>query len=232
MSELRERVYKANLDLVKHGLVLFTWGNVSGIDRKSGWVYIKPSGVSYEQMKAEDIVVVDLDGKRVSGKLNPSSDTPTHLEIYKAFPNVGGIVHTHSRYATSFAQSGRGIPFYGTTHADYFYGEVPCARALTEVEVKLAYEKNTGVVIAEAFKDKDPDAIPGCLVKSHGPFAWGATCEKAVYHAAVLEYCADMALKTEELNFRVKPAEGYLLDMHYFRKHGKNAYYGQKEDEE
>jgi L-ribulose-5-phosphate 4-epimerase len=231
MSKLRDRVYQANLDLVKHGLVLFTWGNVSEIDRKSGWVYIKPSGVSYDAMKAEDIVVVDLEGNIISGKLNPSSDTPTHLEIYKAFPNVGGIVHTHSKYATAFAQSGRGIPFYGTTHADYFYGEVPCARALTETEVKSAYEKNTGLVIVETFIDKNPDAIPGCLVKNHGPFAWGATCEKAVYHAAVLEYCADMALKTELLNAGVKPADSYLLDMHYLRKHGKNAYYGQKEEQ-
>jgi L-ribulose-5-phosphate 4-epimerase len=231
MSELRERVFKANLDLVKHGLVLFTWGNVSGIDRKSGLVYIKPSGVSYEAMKEEDIVAVDLEGKIISGTLNPSSDTPTHLEIYKAFPNVGGIVHTHSKCAASFAQSGRSLPFYGTTHADYFCGEVPCARALTETEVESFYEKNTGLVIVETFKDKDPDAIPGCLVKNHGPFAWGATCEKAVYHAAVLEYCADMALKTEQLNSRVKPADGYLLHMHYFRKHGKNAYYGQKEDQ-
>jgi L-ribulose-5-phosphate 4-epimerase len=231
MSELRERVYKANLDLVKHGLVLFTWGNVSGIDRKSGRVYIKPSGVSYDAMKAEDIVAVDLEGKIISGNLNPSSDTPTHLEIYKAFPNVGGIVHTHSKCATSFAQSGRSLPFYGTTHADYFYGAVPCTRALTEAEVKSLYEKNTGLVIAETFEDKDPDAIPGCLVKNHGPFTWGATCEKAVYHAAVLEYCADMALKTEELNCQVRPADGYLLDAHYFRKHGKNAYYGQKENE-
>jgi L-ribulose-5-phosphate 4-epimerase len=231
MSKLRDRVFNANLDLVKHGLVLFTWGNVSEIDRKSGWVYIKPSGVSYDAMKAEDIVVVDIEGNIISGKLNPSSDTPTHLEIYKAFPNVGGIVHTHSKYATAFAQSGRGIPFYGTTHADYFYGEVPCARALTETEVKSAYEKNTGLVIVETFIDKNPDAIPGCLVKNHGPFAWGATCEKAVYHAAVLEYCADMALKTEQLNAGVKPADSYLLDMHYLRKHGKNAYYGQKEEQ-
>ena len=230
MTDLRERVFQSNLDLVKHGLVLFTWGNVSGIDRERGWVTIKPSGVSYEEMKAEDMVVVDLDGKIISGKLNPSSDTPTHLEIYKAFPNVGGIVHTHSKCATAFAQSGGSLPFYGTTHADYFYGEVPCTRALTEAEIKSYYEKNTGLVITETFKDKDPDAIPGCLVKSHGPFAWGATCEKAVYHAAVLEYCADMALKTEELNCQVKAADSYLLDMHYLRKHGKNAYYGQKEE--
>lgn len=230
MESLRERVYRANLDLVKHGLVLFTWGNVSAIDRESGLVFIKPSGVAYEDMTPDDIVGVNLEGRVVEGKLNPSSDTATHLEIYRAFANVGGVVHTHSKFAVSFAQSGRGVPAYGTTGADYFYGEVPCTRALTREEVGSAYERNTGLVIAETFRGKDPDAIPGCVVRNHGPFAWGVSCEKAVYHAAVLEYCAEMALMTELLNKNVKPADAYLLDKHHMRKHGKDAYYGQKGD--
>ncbi len=230
IEQLKERVYRENLELVKLGLVLFTWGNVSAIDRKSGLVVIKPSGVEYNAMKVDDMVVVDLDGNVVEGSLNPSSDTPTHIELYKAFPNIGGVVHTHSKCATAFAQSGRGLPAYGTTHADYFYGEVPCTRALSEDEIASEYEKNTGLVIAETFADRDPDAIPGCVVRNHGPFAWGATCEKAVYHAAVLEYCADMALMTEQLNPKAAPADSYLLDKHYLRKHGKNAYYGQKEN--
>ncbi len=229
LEALKERVFKANLDLVKHGLVLFTWGNVSAIDRETGLVIIKPSGVDYDTMKADDMVVVDLEGTIVEGRLNPSSDTPTHIELYKAFPNVGGMVHTHSKCATAFAQSGRSLPAYGTTHADYFYGDVPCARALTEEEIKTAYEKNTGLVIAETFAGLDPDAIPGCLVRNHGPFTWGSDCDKAVYHAAVLEYCAEMALMTEQINPDAAPADGYLLDKHYQRKHGKNAYYGQKE---
>jgi len=229
VEELKERVFRANLELVKLGLVLFTWGNVSAIDRKAGLVVIKPSGVEYEAMKADDMVVVDLDGNIVEGRLNPSSDTPTHIELYKAFPGIGGVVHTHSKCATAFAQSGRSLPAYGTTHADYFYGEVPCTRALTEDEITSAYEKNTGLVIAETFAGLDPDAVPGCVVHSHGPFTWGTTCEKAVYHAAVLEYCADMAIMTEQLNPKAVPADSFLLDKHYLRKHGKNAYYGQKE---
>ena len=229
-EQLKERVFRANLELVKLGLVLFTWGNVSAIDRESGLVVIKPSGVEYDAMKADDMVVVDLDGNVVEGRLNPSSDTPTHIELYKAFLNIGGVVHTHSKCATAFAQSGRGLPAYGTTHADYFYGEVPCTQPLTEGEIASEYEKNTGLVIGETFAKRDPDAVPGCVVQSHGPFAWGATCEKAVYHAAVLEYCAEMALMTEQLNPEVTPADSFLLDKHYLRKHGKNAYYGQKED--
>ena len=230
LEALKERVFKANLELVEHGLVLFTWGNVSAVDRESGLVVIKPSGVEYEEMAADDMVVVHLNGSAVEGRLNPSSDTPTHLELYKAFPNIGGVVHTHSRFATAFAQSGRGLPAYGTTHADYFYGEVPCTRGLTEDEIQSAYEKNTGLVITETFAGLDPDAIPGCLVRNHGPFTWGVACEKAVYHAAVLEYCAEMALMTEQLNPKAMPADGFLLDKHYLRKHGKNAYYGQKEN--
>ena len=230
VEQLKERVYRTNLDLVTLGLVLFTWGNVSAIDRESGLMVIKPSGVEYESMKADDMVVVDMNGHVLEGKLSPSSDTPTHIQLYKAFPGIGGIVHTHSKCATAFAQSGRGLPAYGTTHADYFYGEVPCTRALTEREIASAYEKNTGVVIAETFLERDPNAVPGCVVRNHGPFAWGATCEKAVYHAAVLEYCAEMAIMTEQLNPNVMPADSYLLDKHYLRKHGKNAYYGQKEN--
>jgi L-ribulose-5-phosphate 4-epimerase len=230
LEALKEKVYLANLDLVKLGLVLFTWGNVSAIDRAAGLVVIKPSGVEYGAMCADDMVVVDMEGNIAEGKLNPSSDMPTHLELYKAFQNAGGVVHTHSKYATAFAQSARSIPAYGTTHADYFYGEVPCTRALTEYEIKSAYEKNTGVVIAETFETLDPNAVPGCLVRNHGPFTWGLTCEKAVYHAAVLEYCAEMALLTEQMNQEAVPAPGFLLDKHYLRKHGKNAYYGQKEN--
>ena len=229
LEELRERVLQSNLELVKQGLVLFTWGNVSAIDRASGLVAIKPSGVEYDKMRQRDIVVVDLDGRVVEGGWKPSTDLPTHLALYKAFPAVGGIVHMHSQYATAFAQAGRGIPAYGTTHADYFYGEVPCTRALSEREVADEYERNTGLVIAETFAARDPGAVPGCLVKNHGPFAWGKDCETAVYHAAVLEYCAKMALFTEQLNAKAKPADSYLLDKHYFRKHGANAYYGQEE---
>ena len=229
LEALKERVLQSNLKLVELGLVLFTWGNVSAIDRNSGLVAIKPSGVEYEGMRAEDIVVVNLDGVVIEGGWKPSTDQPTHLALYKAFPEVGGVVHMHSAYATAFAQAGRGIPAYGTTHADYFYGEVPCTRSLTQAEVTTDYEHNTGLVIAEAFADRDPGAVPGCLVKNHGPFAWGKDCEAAVYHAAVLEYCAKMALFTEQLNGAAVPADSYLLDKHYFRKHGANAYYGQEE---
>ena len=229
LEALKERVLQSNLKLVELGLVLFTWGNVSAIDRKSGLVAIKPSGVEYEGMRAEDIVVVNLDGVVIEGGWKPSTDLPTHLALYKAFPEVGGVVHMHSAYATAFAQAGRGIPAYGTTHADYFYGEVPCTRPLTQAEVETNYEHNTGLVIAEAFAGRDPGAVPGCLIKNHGPFAWGKDCETAVYHAAVLEYCAKMALLTEQLNGAAVPADSYLLDKHYFRKHGANAYYGQEE---
>ena len=229
LEALKERVLQSNLKLVELGLVLFTWGNVSAIDRNSGLIAIKPSGVEYEGMRAEDIVVVNLDGVVIEGGWKPSTDLPTHLALYKAFPEVGGVVHMHSAYATAFAQAGRGIPAYGTTHADYFYGEVPCTRPLTKAEVETDYEHNTGLVIAEAFVGRDPGAVPGCLIKNHGPFAWGKDCETAVYHAAVLEYCAKMALLTEQLNGAAVPADSYLLDKHYFRKHGANAYYGQEE---
>ncbi|MBE0600691.1 MAG: L-ribulose-5-phosphate 4-epimerase [Firmicutes bacterium] len=227
LKHLKQQVLKANLDLVRHGLVLFTWGNVSGIDRDKGLVVIKPSGVSYEGMTADDMVVVDLDGNVVEGALNPSSDTPTHVELYKAFPQIGGIVHTHSTYATAFAQAGRAVPAYGTTHADYFHGDVPCARALTQEEIETAYEKNTGFVIIETLRDTEVMATPGILVKNHAPFTWGKDPDEAVYHAAVLEQVAKMAVLTEAVNPEVPRADQYLLDKHYLRKHGKNAYYGQ-----
>ena len=228
LETLKQEVFEANMQLPKHGLITFTWGNVSGIDREQGLIVIKPSGVEYDAMKPEDMVVVDLDGKRVEGRLNPSSDTPTHVELYKAFGNIGGVVHTHSRWATIFAQCGMGIPGYGTTHADYFYGEIPCARVLTEEEVAEAYEKNTGKVIIEAFADKDPMAVPGVLCTSHGPFTWGKDAAEAVHNAVVLEEVAKMAVRTENLNHGVQPAVQYVQDKHYFRKHGANAYYGQK----
>ena len=228
LKMLKEQVLKANLDLVKNGLVLFTWGNVSAIDKETKLVVIKPSGVSYDKMTAEDMVVVDLNGKIIEGKLNPSSDTPTHLELYKAYPEIGGVVHTHSTYATAFAQAGRNIPAYGTTHADYFYGEVPCARSLEQEEVETEYEKNTGKVIIETFQGKDVGGIPACLVKHHGVFAWGKDANEAVYHATVVEEVAKMACLTEKINDKAEPAETYLMDKHYNRKHGKNAYYGQK----
>lgn len=228
LEKLKEQVCKANLDLVKHGLVLFTWGNVSAIDPESKLVVIKPSGVSYDTMQPEDMVVMTLDGEVAEGRFRPSSDTPTHLELYKAYPQMGGIVHTHSTHATAFAQTGRCIPAYGTTHADYFHGPIPCARKLTAEEVNGAYEKNTGLVILETLQGKDPMEVPAILVQNHGPFAWGKNADEAVYHAAVLEEVARMALLTEQIRPGVPEADGYLLDKHYFRKHGKNAYYGQK----
>jgi len=229
LEVLKERVYKANLRLVELGLVIFTWGNVSAVDREAGLIVIKPSGVDYGAMKPRDMAVVDFKGRLVEGNLNPSSDTPTHVELYRAFSRIGGVVHTHSKYATAFAQSGRGLPAYGTTHADYFRGEVPCTRALNEAETGSEYERNTGLLIAETFSGLDPAAVPACLVKSHGPFTWGENCEEAVYHAAVLEYCAQMAMMTENLGQTQSVAQ-YLLDRHYLRKHGENAYYGQKEN--
>ncbi len=230
VKQLKKRVLQANLDLVRHGLVLFTWGNVSGIDRDKGLVVIKPSGVAYDGMTAEDMVVVDLDGKVVDGVLKPSSDTPTHIELYKAFPQIGGIVHTHSTYATAFAQAGRAVPAYGTTHADYFHGDVPCARALSQEEIGTAYETNTGLVILETLRDADVMAVPGILIKNHGPFAWGKDPDEAVYHAAVLEQVAKLAALTETINPDAQRADQYLLDKHYLRKHGTNAYYGQEEN--
>jgi L-ribulose-5-phosphate 4-epimerase len=214
--------------LPKYGLVTFTWGNVSGIDRKKGLVVIKPSGVEYDVMRADDMVVVDLTGKVVEGKLKPSSDTPTHVELYKAFPNVGGIVHTHSRWATIFAQVGVGIPALGTTHADSFYGEIPCTRAMTAAEISGNYEKETGTVIIERFRHLNPDDVPAVLVRSHGPFTWGADAAEAVHNAVVLEEVAMMAWHVLALQSETDPLQGALLDKHFLRKHGPGAYYGQK----
>ncbi len=226
LEELKQRVYEANMLLPQYGLVTFTWGNVSEIDRKSGIFAIKPSGVAYDKLKPEDMVLVDLNGNKVEGKYNPSSDTSTHVELYRAFARIGGIVHTHSPWATSWAQAGRGIPCYGTTQADYFYGEIPCARNLTKEELK-DYEVNTGVLIADLFKGKDYEAIPGVLCKNHGPFTWGKDGHEAVHNAVVVEEVAKMAAHCEIINPNVKPAPQELLDKHYFRKHGANSYYGQ-----
>ena len=228
LERLKEQVFRANLLLPKHGLITFTWGNVSGIDREQGLVVIKPSGVSYDDMKAEDMVVVELEtGKTVEGTLKPSSDTPTHLELYKAFSNIGGIVHTHSRWATTFAQAGRGITALGTTQGDYFYGEIPCTRKMTKAEIEGEYEKETGTVIIETFQGKDPGAMPAVLVHSHGPFSWGADPMDAVHNAVVLEEVAFMNFHTMLLNPNIPPMQQELLDKHYLRKHGAGAYYGQ-----
>ena len=228
-NELKERVLKANLQLPKYGLVTFTWGNVSEIDREKGVIAIKPSGVEYDAMNVNDIVIVDLDGNRVEGTLNPSSDTATHLELYKAFKDIGGIVHTHSRHATVWAQAGLDIPALGTTHADYFYGDVPCTRQLSNDEISHEYEKNTGLVIIETFEKNnlDPHAMPGVIIAGHAPFSWGKDAFDAVHNAVVLEEVAAMAISTRILNadIMINPA---LLDKHYNRKHGKNSYYGQK----
>ncbi len=227
LEVLKQKVYEANMDLPRYGLVTFTWGNVSGIDREKGFFVIKPSGVEYDKLRPEDMVVVDLEGNKVEGDYNPSSDTPTHLELYKAFPNCGGIVHTHSPWATSWAQACKGIPAFGTTHADYFYGEIPATRLMTKEEIESAYEKNTGLVIIETFKDKDPEAIPGVLVSNHGPFAWGTDPHNAVHNAVVMEECAKMALHSLQLNPELPQISQTILDKHYLRKHGANAYYGQ-----
>lgn len=227
LKKLKREVLEANLLLPKHGLVTFTWGNVSGIDRESGLVVIKPSGVSYDGMTVDDMVVVDLDGKVVEGKWKPSSDTPTHVELYKAFPNIGGIVHTHSRWATTFAQAGMDIPAMGTTHGDYFYGAIPCTRAMTDEEINGEYEKETGKVIIEAFDGKSADDIPGVMVFSHGPFAWGTDAMNAVHNAVVMEEVAFMDWHAMMINPQLGPMQQTLLDKHYLRKHGKNAYYGQ-----
>lgn len=229
LEQLRQEVCNANLALPKYGLVTFTWGNVSAIDRESGMVVIKPSGVEYDNMTAKDMVVLDLaTGKVVEGKWKPSSDTPTHLELYRAFENIGGIVHTHSRWATSFAQAGVGIAPLGTTHGDYFYGEIPCTRAMTPEEIGGEYEKETGSVIIETFKGTDPMSIPAVLVKSHGPFAWGKDAAEAVHNAVVLEEISFMNYRTMTLNPQITNMQQELLDKHYLRKHGANAYYGQK----
>ena len=230
LEELKREVLEANLLLPKHGLVTFTWGNVSGIDREKGLVVIKPSGVEYDGMTAEDMVVVDLDGKVVAGTWKPSSDTPTHLALYKAFPALGGVVHTHSRWATSFSQAGRGIPAFGTTQGDYFYGEIPCTRRMTPQEIAGEYELETGNVIIETFKKReiDPAQVPAVLVCSHGPFAWGKDAHEAVHNAVVLEEVAFMAFHAMALTPNLPPMQQELLDKHYLRKHGANAYYGQK----
>ena len=227
LEELKIKVYEANMELPKRKLITYTWGNVSGIDRESGLFVIKPSGVDYDQLTPDDMVVMDLEGNRVEGKYRPSSDTPTHLELYKAFPEVGGIVHTHSPWATSWAQAGRSIPCYGTTHADYFYGEIPCARSLTPEEIAGEYEKNTGLVIVETFEGKNPMFVPGVLCTNHGPFTWGKDAAEAVHNAVVLEEVAKMAYRTESLRPGVSPAPQCIQDKHFYRKHGANAYYGQ-----
>ena len=226
MEALKQRVFEANLALPKYGLVTFTWGNVSEIDRKNGIVAIKPSGVSYEKMTAADIVVVDLQGQVVDGKMKPSSDLATHLELYKAFHNIGGVVHTHSTYATSFAQAQSPIPALGTTHADYFYGEIPITRPLTREEIMTEYEKNTGKIIVERFEDIYPLEMPAVLVGSHGPFCWGKDAEEAVHNAAVLEEVARMAMNTVMLGYN-EVIDQMILDKHFLRKHGPGAYYGQ-----
>ncbi len=229
LESLKQEVFEANLALVKHKLVIFTWGNVSAVDRENKLVVIKPSGVSYDEMKADDMVVVDLEGNVIEGKYKPSSDTPTHVELYKAFEGIGAVVHTHSEWATSWAQAGISLPAMGTTHADYFYGEIPCTRPMTKQEIESAYEKETGSVIIETFAKRniDPVDVPSVLVHTHGPFSWGTNADNAVHNAVVLEEVAKMTFRSKMLG-RNEPMDQNLLDKHYLRKHGKNAYYGQK----
>lgn len=227
LEELKYKVYEANIQLLQYGLVTFTWGNVSGIDREKALVVIKPSGVNYDELTPEDMVVINMEGKKIEGSCKPSSDTPTHLELYKKFTGIGGIVHTHSSWATSWAQAGRGIPCYGTTHADYMYGEIPCIRCLTKEEINSDYEKNTGLLITEYYKDKDYNAMPAVLCMNHGPFTWGKDAGEAVHNAVVLEEAAKMAARCERINPEVVSAPQELQDKHYFRKHGADAYYGQ-----
>lgn len=227
LEKLKQEVFEANMELQKRGMVLYTWGNVSGIDREQGLAVIKPSGVEYDCMKPEDMVVIDMEGRVVEGNYRPSSDTPTHLVLYKAFKELGGVVHTHSDWAVAFAQAGMGIPALGTTHADYFFGDIPCTRDLSQEEISHSYEENTGHVIVETIGRSNPMEVPGILVKSHGPFAWGDTPAQSVYHAVVLDKVAEMAYKTMSLNPEVKRVGQFLLDKHYYRKHGADAYYGQ-----
>ena len=229
LEQLKKEVYEANLLLPKYDLVTFTWGNVSWIDREKGLFVIKPSGVEYDKLTPEDMVVMDLEGDKVEGRYNPSSDTPTHVVLYNRFPQIGGVVHTHSSWATSWAQAGRDIPCYGTTHADYIYGEIPCVRNLTREEIEEAYERNTGVLIADEFeaRGKDPAAVPAVLCKNHGVFTWGKDAHEAVHNAVVAEEVAKMAARCEMLNPQVEPAPQELQNKHYYRKHGANAYYGQ-----
>jgi L-ribulose-5-phosphate 4-epimerase len=226
LEKLKQEVLQANLELVKHGLVIFTWGNVSAIDRATDLVVIKPSGISYEEMKAKDMVIVDLDGRIVEGNLKPSSDTATHLELYKAFPNIGGVAHTHSTYATSWAQAGKDIPNIGTTHSDYFKDNIPCTRLMTPAEIEIGYERETGKVIVERFKELNPDYTPGILVNNHGPFTWGADAHQAMHNAVVLEQIAKMAFIAYSINPELKMNEA-LIKKHFYRKHGPDAYYGQ-----
>ena len=230
LEELKKKVYEANMELPRRGLVTYTWGNVSGIDREKGLFVIKPSGVEYDELRPEDLVVMDLSGKKVEGELNPSSDTKTHLVLYNAFPQLGGIVHTHSPYAVGWAQAGEDIPCFGTTHADYFYGPIPCARHLTQEELDEDYELNTGKIIVETFRKRgiDPVAVPAVICFSHGPFTWGKDAAQAVYHAVVLEEVAKMALYTRQVRPDAVPAPQRIQDKHYLRKHGPGAYYGQK----
>jgi L-ribulose-5-phosphate 4-epimerase len=228
LESLKEQVLEANLELNRRNLVIYTWGNVSGIDREKGFVVIKPSGVPYEELRADTMVVLTLDGRIVEGTLNPSSDTPTHLELYRSFPAIGGVVHTHSPYATSWAQARVGIPCYGTTHADYFYGTIPCTRPLSRTEIESEYELNTAKVIVERFQDLNYQFVPGVLAAGHGPFTWGKNALDAVHNSVVLEEIAKMSLQTLQLNPAAEPVSQYLLDKHFLRKHGPNAYYGQK----
>lgn len=227
LEELKKAVCDANISLVRHHVVIFTWGNVSAIDRNRRLVVIKPSGVEYAEIKPDDMVVTDLDGNIIEGALKPSTDLPTHLELYRSFPDIGGVVHTHSTNATAWAQAGRGIPFYGTTHADYFHGTIPCTREMTEAEIASDYEKNTGIIIRDAVGNIQPLTLPGALVRSHGVFSWGKDAHEAVHNAVVIEAIAEMALKTELLNPEAASPASCLLEKHYLRKHGKNAYYGQ-----
>ena len=233
LEQLKKEVYEANMLLPRYGLITFTWGNVSGIDRESGLFVIKSSGVEYDRLSPDDMVVVDLEGNKVEGHYNPSSDTPTHVVLYNRFPKVGGIVHTHSSWATSWAQAGRDVPCYGTTHADYIYGEIPCVRNLTKDEIEEAYEKNTGVLIADEFeaREKDYIAVPAVLCKNHGVFTWGKDAREAVHNAVVTEEVAKMAAVCEMINPEVQPAPQELQDKHYYRKHGANAYYGQRTEQ-
>ena len=230
LEELKQKVYEANVELPRRGLVTYTWGNVSGIDREAGLFVIKPSGFEYEDLRPEDLVVMDLEGKKVEGSMNPSSDTKTHLVLYRSFPEIGGIVHTHSPYAVGWAQAGKDIPAFGTTHADYFYGPIPCARHLTQEELDEDYELNTGKIIVETFRERGiaPVSVPGVICRSHGPFTWGKDAAQAVYHAVVLEEVAKMALFTRMVEPTAEAAPQRYLDKHYMRKHGPNAYYGQK----
>ncbi|GAA0182556.1 L-ribulose-5-phosphate 4-epimerase [Clostridium sediminicola] len=227
LEELKKEVFEANLELPKKGLVVYTWGNVSAINREKGLIVIKPSGVSYDEMTVDDMVVVDLEGNVVEGSLKPSSDTPTHLVLYKEFPVIGGVVHTHSTWATTFAQAGRSIPCFGTTHADYFYGEIPCTRKLSKEEIEGEYEKETGNVIVERFKGLNPVHTPAVVVNSHGPFSWGKDAHEAVHNSVVMEEVAKMAIRTIQLNNEIQSVDNFLLDKHFLRKHGENAYYGQ-----